>query len=168
MTTHTVSATPSSTSRTPSAPKNSRPGERWARHSPGLSRTWQGGSVGEQLATSRWLPKCWGTVCLWDSVSVGCWVGVRLSWAMPVSPLQTLLLLLAVQRAGCLLPRAVGVWAPQPALHCRLQEEDHPAGGDGCCEVGARPAARVGPARGTPGCHTGVFSGTGMTHGSSR
>lgn len=65
MTTHTASVTPSSTSRTPSAPRSSRPGERHARHGPGRIRTWQGSSVGEQLAASRRLPKCWGTVCLW-------------------------------------------------------------------------------------------------------
>ena len=65
MTTHTASATPSSTSRTPSAPRSSRPGERRARHGPGLSRSWQGSSVGEQLAASQRLPKCWGTVCPW-------------------------------------------------------------------------------------------------------
>jgi len=80
-------------------------------------------------------------------VSVGLRVGARASRAVP--PLQALLLLLAVQRAGCLLPRAVGVRAPEPALHRRLQEEDHPAGGDGRREVEAGLAAGVGLARGT-------------------
>lgn len=99
---------------------------------------------------------------LGDSVSM--W----LSWAVPVPPLQALLLLLAVQRSGCLLPCAVGIWAPEPALHCCLQEKDHPAGGDRCCEVGAGPAARMGLTQGIPGCHTVISLGTGMTHGSSR
>lgn len=58
MTTHTASATPSSTSHTPSAPRSSRPGECWGR----------GGSQGDQLSASQWLPKCWGTVCPWDGV----------------------------------------------------------------------------------------------------
>lgn len=73
---------------------------------------------------------------------------MRLSRAVPAPPLQALLLLLAVQCSGCLLPCAVGVRAPESALHRRLQEEDHPAGGDGRCEVGVGPAAMVGLAQG--------------------
>lgn len=98
-------------------------------------------------------------------------MSMQLSWAVPVPPLQALLLLLAVQRSGCLLPCAVGIWALEPALHRRFQEEDHPAGGDRCCEVGAGPAAMVGLTQSMPGFstgHPGVFSGTGMTHVSSR
>lgn len=139
MTTHTASATPSRTSPTPSAPRSSRPGEHRAWH--GLGWQLSGGAAAKVLR--------------------GC-------GAVSVPPLQTFLLLLALQCTRCLLPCAVGVRAPEPALHCRLQEENHPAGGDGCCEVGAEPAARVGPGWVTPGCHTHVFSGTGMTRGSSR
>lgn len=95
-------------------------------------------------------------------------VSMRLSWAVPVPPLQALLLLLAVQCSGCLLPCAVGIWAPEPALHRGVQEKDHPPGGDRCCEVGAGPAAMTGLSHSLPGCHTDVSSGTGMTHVSSR
>lgn len=65
MTTHTASATPSSTSLTPSAPRSSRPGECCAQPGSGLSWSWQGSSVGEQLAMSQRLLKCWGMVCPW-------------------------------------------------------------------------------------------------------
>lgn len=86
MTTPTASATPSSTSRTPSAPRSSRPGEHRAWHSPGLSGA---GGQGERLSVSQQLPKCWGT-------ALGLRVGARLTRAVPVPASQTLLLLLAV------------------------------------------------------------------------
>lgn len=127
-TTRTACATPSSTSRTPSAPRSSRPGERRAR--PGADPCWAGGLR----------------------------AGVGLSQVISAPSSQALLLLLAVQRAGRLLSCAVGVRAPEPALHRRLQEENHPPGGDGCCEVGLGPAARVGLAWGVFLVVTPVFS----------
>ena len=39
-------------------------------------------------------------------------------------PLQTFVLLLAVQFSGPVLPRAVGVWPAEPPVRRRLQEED--------------------------------------------
>ena len=44
--------------------------------------------------------------------------------SLPLPPPQTVVLLLAVQCAGCVLSSAVGVRPHEPALHCGLQEED--------------------------------------------
>ena len=41
-----------------------------------------------------------------------------------VAAVQTFFLLLAVQRAERVLPRAVGVQSPQPQLHGRLKAQD--------------------------------------------
>lgn len=157
MTTHTVSVTPLSTSRTPFAPKSSRPGEQ------DVSQDLTGQLLQRAADCAPGTADMQG-----DSVSVGLGAGRRLSQAVSALPLQALLLLLAVQCAGCVLPCAVGVWAPEPALHRGLQKEDHPAGRDRCREVGAGPAAGVGLARGVPDCQADVSLGTGMTPGSSR